>query len=80
MTSRAAQRSRLLDNHGLYIDPATHLAFIACEDNHKLIVVDLTGKRVLSTFDVARDPDVLAFDRATDALRAHRGTRRRQDT
>lgn len=51
-------------NHGLYIDPATHLAFIACEDNHKLIVVDLTSRRVLSTFDVARDPDVLAFDRA----------------
>jgi len=51
-------------NHGLYIDPATHLAFIACEDNHKLIVVDLTTKRVLSTFDVAKDPDVLAFDRA----------------
>jgi YVTN family beta-propeller protein len=50
-------------NHGLYIDPATHLAFIACEDNHKLIVVDLTGKRVLSTFAVAKDPDVLAFDR-----------------
>lgn len=51
-------------NHGLYIDPATHLAFIACEDNDKLIVVDLTERRVLSTFDVARDPDVLAFDRA----------------
>ncbi|WP_445145443.1 hypothetical protein [Dyella sp. Tek66A03] len=51
-------------NHGLYIDPATHLAFIACEDNHKLIVVNLTEKRVLFTFDVAKDPDVLAFDRA----------------
>jgi YVTN family beta-propeller protein len=50
-------------NHGLYIDPATHLAFIACEDNHKLIVVDLTGRRVLSTFTAAKDPDVLAFDR-----------------
>jgi YVTN family beta-propeller protein len=51
-------------NHGLYIDPATHLAFIACEDNHKLIVVNLPEKRVLFTFDVAKDPDVLAFDRA----------------
>ncbi|RDS86898.1 YncE family protein [Dyella psychrodurans] len=51
-------------NHGLYIDPATHLAFIACEDNDKLIVVDLSNKRVLSTFDVAKDPDVLAFDRS----------------
>jgi YVTN family beta-propeller protein len=51
-------------NHGLYIDPGSHLAFIACEDNHKLIVVNLTERRVVSTFDVARDPDVLAFDRA----------------
>jgi YVTN family beta-propeller protein len=51
-------------NHGLYIDPATHLAFIACEDNDKLIVVDLTSKRVVSTLDVAKGPDVLAFDRA----------------
>jgi DNA-binding beta-propeller fold protein YncE len=51
-------------NHGLYIDPQTHLAFIACEDNDKLIVVDLTQRKLLSTFDVAKDPDVLAFDRA----------------
>lgn len=51
-------------NHGLYIDPQTHLAFIACEDNNKLIVLDLTNRQVLSTFDTAKDPDVLAFDRA----------------
>lgn len=51
-------------NHGLYIDPATHLAFIACEDNNKLIVVNLDDKRVVSTFDVAKEPDVLAFDRS----------------
>lgn len=50
-------------NHGLYIDPQTHLAFIACEDNDKLIVLDLGSRRVLTSFDVAKDPDVLAFDR-----------------
>lgn len=49
-------------NHGLYIDPVTRLAFIACEGNDKLLVVDLAHKRVLSTFAVARDPDVLAYD------------------
>lgn len=49
-------------NHGLYIDPATRLAFIACEDNNKLIVLDLATRRVVSTFEVAKDPDVLAFD------------------
>ncbi|GLQ87885.1 YncE family protein [Dyella flagellata] len=51
-------------NHGLYIDPSTRLAFIACEDNDKLIVLDLATRRILSSFDVAKDPDVLAFDSA----------------
>lgn len=51
-------------NHGLYIDAVTHLAFIACEGNDKLIVLDLATRRILSIFDVAKDPDVLAFDRA----------------
>jgi YVTN family beta-propeller protein len=49
-------------NHGLYIDAASHLAFIACEGNSKLLVLDLASRRVHSTFDVAKDPDVLAFD------------------
>lgn len=49
-------------NHGLYIDAASRLAFIACEGNNKLLVLDLASRRVVSTFDVARDPDVLAFD------------------
>lgn len=49
-------------NHGLYIEPNSRLAFIACEDNSKLLVLDLDSRRVLSTFDVAKDPDVLAFD------------------
>lgn len=51
-------------NHGLYIDPASRLAFIACEDNDRLLVLDLVSRRVVSNFDVAKDPDVLAFDRA----------------
>lgn len=49
-------------NHGLYIDSASRLAFIACEGNSRLLVLDLTSRRVLSSFDVAKDPDVLAFD------------------
>ena len=51
-------------NHGLYIDASTRLAFIACEDNDKLIVLDLATRRILSILDVAKDPDVLAFDPA----------------
>jgi YVTN family beta-propeller protein len=49
-------------NHGLYIDAPARLAFIACEGNDKLLVLDLTGRKVLAAFDVAKDPDVLAFD------------------
>lgn len=49
-------------NHGLYIDAASRLAFIACEDNSKLLVLDLASRKVRSTFAVADDPDVLAFD------------------
>ncbi len=49
-------------NHGLLIDPASHRAYIACEDNAKLLVLDLESRHVLESFDVGADPDVLAFD------------------
>lgn len=51
-------------NHGLYIDTAARLAFIACEGNDKLLVLDLASRKVLASFDVAKEPDVLAFDPA----------------
>lgn len=50
------------ENHGLLIDPERHLAFIACEGNAMLLVVDLTRKKVMASFPVGRGPDVLAFD------------------
>ena len=49
-------------NHGLLIEPREHLAFIACEDNRKLLVLDLETRKVTTTFEVGRDPDVLAYD------------------
>lgn len=49
-------------NHGLLIDPASRLAFIACEDNDKLLVLDMRTMKVVADFAVGRDPDVLAFD------------------
>lgn len=49
-------------NHGLLIVPQQRLAFIACEDNHKLLVLDLTNHHVTASFDVGGDPDVLAYD------------------
>jgi len=49
-------------NHGSYIDSSARLAFIACEGNDRLLVLDLASRKVLASFDVAKDPDVLAFD------------------
>jgi YVTN family beta-propeller protein len=49
-------------NHGLLIEPQQRLAFIACEGNDKLLVLDMPTMRVTSSFDVGEDPDVLAFD------------------
>ena len=49
-------------NHGLYIDSPVRLAFIACEGNDRLLVLDLASRKVLASFDVAKGPDVLAFD------------------
>lgn len=51
-------------NHGLYIDAPARLAFIACEGNDKLLVLDLASRKVMASFHVAKGPDVLAFDPA----------------
>jgi len=49
-------------NHGLAIVPQLHLALIACEDNDKLLVLDMQTRRVTQSFDVGGGPDVLAYD------------------
>jgi DNA-binding beta-propeller fold protein YncE len=48
--------------HGIVLDEGTRLAFVAGEGNNKLAVVDLTNMKVLATYPVGKDPDVLAFD------------------
>ena len=50
--------------HGFTLDEAGRLAFISCEGNAKLLVVDLRTMKVLSTHQVGDDPDVLAWDAA----------------
>ena len=50
--------------HGFTLDEAGRLAFISCEGNAKLLVVDLRTMKVLSTHPVGDDPDVLAWDAA----------------
>ena len=52
-----------VDNpHGIAIDAASHLGFVAGEGTHVLAVVDLDTMKVLATHPVGEDPDVLAFD------------------
>lgn len=48
--------------HGIALDAANRLAFVAGEENHKLAVVDLDTRKVTAVHEVGEDPDVLAFD------------------
>jgi len=48
--------------HGIAIDAAGRLAFVASQGNATLAVVDLTTMRTLGVYRVGREPDVVAFD------------------
>lgn len=48
--------------HGIALDQANRLAFIAGEENHSLAVFDLNTMQLLTVHQVGEDPDVLAFD------------------
>jgi hypothetical protein len=54
--------------HGLAIDPATDLAFVACDANATLVVLNLQTRQVTTTQTVGDDPDVLAFDASLGRL------------
>lgn len=49
-------------NHGLLIAPEARLAFVACEGNATLLVLDLRTMRVLTSHPVGTTPDIMAFD------------------
>lgn len=55
-------------DHGLTLDPADRLAFIACDGNAALLTLDLNTWRITDTDAVGQDPDVLAYDSAADRL------------
>jgi len=65
-TDRIVQRYSLPNSchhdHSLLIDSPARLAFVACDGNATLLVVDMRNMRVLSVHEVGRYPDVLAFD------------------
>lgn len=47
--------------HGIGLDVADRLAFVAGAGNHRLAVVALTNLKTLGTYPVGDDPDVLVF-------------------
>jgi YVTN family beta-propeller protein len=49
-------------NHGLLIESQQRQAFVACEGNDKLLVLDMSSKTISASFDDLEDPDVLAYD------------------
>jgi DNA-binding beta-propeller fold protein YncE len=48
--------------HGMSLDPAAELLFVANEEDATLLVVDLKRWKVVQRHSVGEDPDVLAFD------------------
>lgn len=70
-TNRIAARYHLSGGrypHGLYIDAPHRLAFAACQDDARLLVIDMRRMQVTSVQPIGGDPDVLAFDPALQRL------------
>jgi DNA-binding beta-propeller fold protein YncE len=54
--------------HGVAILPGSALAFVACDEDDRLLVVALDKGRVLNSLPIAHRPDVLAIDAALRRL------------
>src|SRR5262249_22530550 len=50
------------NDHGLYVDSSRRLAFVACDENARLLTLDLRTMKVTGSASVGDSPDVLAFD------------------
>jgi len=48
--------------HGLRIANGAPIAYVACDENDRLLTVDLTSGRILGSETIGHDPDVLASD------------------
>lgn len=49
-------------DHGLQLDGSGQKAYVACDGNAKLLVVDVASRSVTQHFNVGSEPDVLALD------------------
>ncbi|MEP7086229.1 MAG: YncE family protein [Gemmatimonadota bacterium] len=54
--------------HGFLIDEQHRLAFITCEGDARLLVLDLRTMRTTASIKIPDDPDVLAFDEGLQRL------------
>lgn len=67
ITEKIVQRYDLAGSdhpHGFTIDEPDRLAFVSCEGNAALIVLDLRTMKPIQRLEVPDDPDVLAWDPA----------------
>jgi DNA-binding beta-propeller fold protein YncE len=55
-------------NHGLLIDARKRRAFVACEDSNSFLWIDMRDMRIVQTWKVGEQPDVLALDTRTRRL------------
>lgn len=55
-------------NHGLLIDSRRRRAFVACEDSGSFLWIDMRDMRIVRTWTIGEDPDVLALDTQNDRL------------
>ncbi len=55
-------------DHGLVELAPRRLAFIACDGNNKLLVLNLASGRITERFSLGRDPDILSLDPANATL------------
>ena len=51
-----------VEPHGLLIDARDRLAFVACQDNSRLLALDMKSMEIAWSSPVDKEPDVLAFD------------------
>ena len=49
-------------NHGMTLDPEHHRAFLSCEENDLMTVLDLDKHEPIAYLPMADDPDVIKFD------------------
>ena len=54
--------------HGFLVAPKAAVGFVACDDNDRLVTIDLASGRTRYVQAVAHDPDVLAIDPEANRL------------